>query len=137
MSKEEPDTDAVKLLWPANLPSFKDTLYEHHAQLLTLARRMVKTFALALHLDENYFDRYIEEPSAAMRITHYPQQDVSSGLVAILYSFPSTCYNVLIFSRHLHPSNSELELTLISSVSHSSHKMSTPAWKCSPNRDTG
>jgi isopenicillin N synthase-like dioxygenase len=37
---------------------------------------MVKIFALALHLEENYFDRYIDKPAAAMRITHYPQQDV-------------------------------------------------------------
>ncbi|KAJ4290888.1 hypothetical protein N0V90_010084 [Kalmusia sp. IMI 367209] len=54
-SEEEPDTDYVKLLWPRNLPGFKETLYEHHSQLLTLARRLTRTFALALHLDENYF----------------------------------------------------------------------------------
>lgn len=77
MSEKEPDSDAVNLLWPKELPGFKEKLYEHHAQLLTLARRMVKTFALALHLEEDYFERYISEPSAAMRITHYPQQDVS------------------------------------------------------------
>jgi isopenicillin N synthase-like dioxygenase len=73
----------VKLLWPKDLPEFKDTLYEHHARLLQLARTMVKSFALALHLEESYFDRYVEEPSAAMRITHYPQQDVSRSPSAL------------------------------------------------------
>jgi isopenicillin N synthase-like dioxygenase len=79
-SEEEPKTDAVNLLWPEGLPGFKDALYEHHTQLLQLARTMVRSFALALHLEESYFDRYIEEPSAAMRITHYPQQDVRRSL---------------------------------------------------------
>lgn len=75
-SDEEPDTPAIRLLWPRNLPDFKEKLYEHHAQMLTLARRLVRTFALALHLEEEYFDRYTKTPGAAMRITHYPQQDV-------------------------------------------------------------
>ena len=78
-SQEEPDTPAVKLLWPKDLPGFKETVFEHHAQLLTLARRMTKVFALALHLDENYFDKYLENPAAAMRLTHYPQQEVNSN----------------------------------------------------------
>lgn len=71
----------MKLLWPKDLPGFKETLYEHHTQLLTLARRMVRIFALALHLNEDYFDHYIEKPAAAMRITHYPQQDVCFPLI--------------------------------------------------------
>jgi isopenicillin N synthase-like dioxygenase len=77
VSNEEPDTPATHLLWPKDLPGFKETLYDHHAQLLRLARRMTRIFALALHLDETYFDKYIETPTAAMRITHYPQQDTS------------------------------------------------------------
>ncbi|KAF2658705.1 Clavaminate synthase-like protein [Lophiostoma macrostomum CBS 122681] len=76
-SKEEPDTDAVKLLWPKDLPGFKDTVYEHHAQLLTLARRLTRTFALALHLDEHHFDKYVKTPAAGMRLTHYPPQEAS------------------------------------------------------------
>lgn len=75
-SDEEPDTDAVKLLWPKDLLGFKDTLYEHHTELLTLARRLIKIFALALHLDEDYFDSYVKTPAAGMRLTHYPPQQV-------------------------------------------------------------
>jgi isopenicillin N synthase-like dioxygenase len=73
----EPDVDYVKLLWPKELPGFKETLYQHHSQLLNLARRLTKTFALALHLDEDYFADYIKAPAAGMRITHYPPQEVS------------------------------------------------------------
>jgi len=82
-SDEEPDIDAFKLLWPKELPGFKETVYEHHAQLLTLARRLTKTFALALHLEEDFFDSYIKEPAAAMRLTHYPPQEVASPWASV------------------------------------------------------
>lgn len=85
-SEEEPDTDYVRLLWPNELPGFKETLYEHHSQLLTLARRLTRTFALALHLEENYFDDYIRTPAAGMRITHYPPQTVSHTTDYTLYN---------------------------------------------------
>lgn len=77
-SEEEPDVDYVKLLWPKELPGFKETLYQHHSQLLTLARRLTKTFALALHLEEDYFAEYIKNPAAGMRVTHYPPQEVGA-----------------------------------------------------------
>lgn len=82
--EDEPDSDAVKLLWPKKLPGFKDTLYAHHAQLLNLARRLTKTFALALHLEEHYFDEYVKVPAAGMRLVHYPPQDVSTASASSL-----------------------------------------------------
>ena len=82
--QEEPDVDCVKLLWPRELPGFKETLYQHHSQLLTLARRLTKTFALALHLDEDHFAEYIKHPAAAMRITHYPPQEVRIHRIHLL-----------------------------------------------------
>lgn len=75
-SEAEPVTAAVRLLWPDSLPGFKDTLYEHHAQLLTLARRLLRVFALALGVEEGFFDEYARRPAAGMRITHYPPQTV-------------------------------------------------------------
>ena len=69
-----PDEPQHKLLWPRDLPNFKETVYSHYTQLLTLSRRLTRTFALALHLPEDHFDAYIRQPEAAMRITHYPQQ---------------------------------------------------------------
>jgi isopenicillin N synthase-like dioxygenase len=74
---EEPDTPATKLLWPKDLPDWKERLYEHHSQLLTLARKMTKAFALALHLDEDFFDDYVKTPKAAMRLAHYPTQEAT------------------------------------------------------------
>lgn len=66
-----------KNLWPTDVPGFKDTLHAHHTALLGLARRLARTFALALHMPEDFFDAYVVHPEAAQRIVHYPVQEVS------------------------------------------------------------
>jgi isopenicillin N synthase-like dioxygenase len=75
---EAVDTSAIgKSIWPSDLPGFREGLYAYHTRLLQLARRLTRTFALALHLPENYFDEYIKQPEAGMRIAYYPQQEHS------------------------------------------------------------
>lgn len=63
-------------IWPAPgiLPGFREGLYAYHTQLLGLARRLTRVFALALRLPETYFDAYTRRPEAGMRILHYPAQ---------------------------------------------------------------
>ncbi|KAL4876510.1 2OG-Fe(II) oxygenase superfamily protein [Aspergillus karnatakaensis] len=61
-------------LWPSDLPGFREGLYAYHGQLLRLARRLTRIYALALHLPEDAFDQYIKRPEAGMRILHYPEQ---------------------------------------------------------------
>ena len=72
LDKSEPSTS----IWPNDLPEFKDAMYRYHSQLLMLARRMTRTFALALHMPEDYFDEYVQRPEAGQRICHYPIQEV-------------------------------------------------------------
>jgi len=36
---------------------------------------MTRTFALALHMPEDYFDDYVKCPEAGMRFVHYPEQE--------------------------------------------------------------
>ncbi|TFK50256.1 putative gibberellin 3-beta hydroxylase [Heliocybe sulcata] len=74
VAKDRPSTS----IWPENLPEFKETLYAYHTQLLTLARKMTRMFALALHMPEDYFDEYVKRPEAGMRILHYPEQEGSA-----------------------------------------------------------
>ena len=37
-----------------------------------LADRIMKVFAYALNLDQNYFSKYIDNPISALRALHYP-----------------------------------------------------------------
>lgn len=64
-------------MWPdeRDLPGFKGDLMAYHTELLQFARRLTGIFALALGMDEHYFDEYTRRPEAGMRIIHYPEQD--------------------------------------------------------------
>ena len=79
--KEDPeaadDSEPSPSLWPSDVPGFREGLYAYHRQLLGLSRRLTRIFALALHLPEDYFDEYIRQPMAGMRILHYPEQQHS------------------------------------------------------------
>ncbi|ROV96955.1 hypothetical protein VSDG_04128 [Cytospora chrysosperma] len=79
--KEDPEatdeSEPSPSLWPSDTPGFREGLYAYHTQLLRLARRLTRIFALALHLPEDYFDEYIRRPEAGMRILHYPEQEHS------------------------------------------------------------
>jgi len=68
-----------KNLWPKDLPGFKEAMHAYHSQMLVLARRMTRTFALALNMPEDYFDNYVRCPEASQRIVHYPVQEVRSS----------------------------------------------------------
>ncbi|KAH8803408.1 putative gibberellin 3-beta hydroxylase [Xylogone sp. PMI_703] len=74
----DPNEKSINI-WPdeADAPGFKETLFAHHTQMLTFARKMARIFALALHLEEDAFDKYIKRPEAGMRILHYPNQQAS------------------------------------------------------------
>ncbi|KAK5175301.1 uncharacterized protein LTR77_000439 [Saxophila tyrrhenica] len=73
VDKDEPSIS----IWPSDQPEFKQAMYGYHTQLLQLARRLTRIFALALHVPEDAFDEYIKTPEAGMRIIHYPSQERS------------------------------------------------------------
>jgi len=56
----------------SHLPGFKDEVLGYWAACLTLARKLVKTFALSLDLDENYFDSRTTYPGADGVFNYYP-----------------------------------------------------------------
>ncbi|OAL55085.1 putative isopenicillin N synthetase [Pyrenochaeta sp. DS3sAY3a] len=68
-----PTTD----MWPENAPEFKATLCAYQSALISLARKLTRIFALALHLPEESFDEYVRRPEAGMRIIRYPEQKTS------------------------------------------------------------
>ena len=70
-------------VWDENshLSDFKNDILSWWSACLTLARRMIQIFALALELPENYFDDRVVFPGADGVANFYPvatQEDVSS-----------------------------------------------------------
>ncbi|BAE60531.1 unnamed protein product [Aspergillus oryzae RIB40] len=80
--------------WPSNevLPKFRETYLLYCAEALTLCRRLMRSFALALGLDEGFFDPVMNFPGVTSRLLHYPPQtvegEVRDGLGAHTITYP-------------------------------------------------
>lgn len=80
---ELPETDADFLaghlmygpnVWPDELPEFRSVVYGYFEQVLALGRDLFRGFALALDVQEHYFDERIGKPMAQLRVLRYPPQ---------------------------------------------------------------
>ena len=61
-------------IWPARPAGFVEAWSAYYAALEDLAARIMRVFALALTLPENYFDGFIDAPVSALRALNYPAQ---------------------------------------------------------------
>ncbi len=58
-------------LWP-EAPDFRPAWEAYYTAMEDLAARIMRAFAAALNLPEDYFDAYIDNPISALRALHYP-----------------------------------------------------------------
>jgi isopenicillin N synthase-like dioxygenase len=63
-------------VWP-ELPGFREAVADYYADVLGLARRMIRLFAQVLLLPEDFFDALVSTPGAMGRLIHYPPQPAS------------------------------------------------------------
>ena len=67
-----------------HLPGFKKECLAYWSACLTLARKLVKVFALSLNLPEDYFDTKTTYPGADGVFNYYPlttaQEEVDNGI---------------------------------------------------------
>ena len=61
--------------WPANPPELRDTWIAYFKSVQSLAESIMRIFATALNLPENYFDEMVAQPQAFMRVINYPDQE--------------------------------------------------------------
>lgn len=54
------------------VPRFAPAVIEYWRSCLTLARALVRSFALSLDLDETFFDSKVTHPDAALALNYYP-----------------------------------------------------------------
>ncbi len=76
----DPDVLAGKSLygpnvWPADLPGFAEALQTYYGEVYQFGRRIFRCFALALGLDEMFFEPWIGKPLGQLRVLHYPSQE--------------------------------------------------------------
>jgi isopenicillin N synthase-like dioxygenase len=60
--------------WPSRPAEFTPTLREYYYVMTNLARELMRAFALALELDEGFFDDKFTRPMATAGPLHYPPQ---------------------------------------------------------------
>ena len=65
--------------WPANNDAFRGTLTEYYNHLHDFSKKLLRIFALALGIEENFFDRIATFPMAFVRPLHYPPQETIDG----------------------------------------------------------
>ncbi|HLJ64304.1 MAG TPA: 2-oxoglutarate and iron-dependent oxygenase domain-containing protein [Stellaceae bacterium] len=58
--------------WPREVPGFREDVGAYYGAVTALGRRLFQGFALALDLEEDYFDRYLTKPPSQLRLVHYP-----------------------------------------------------------------
>lgn len=60
--------------WPAEekLPNFKETMSTYYGGVFELALSILRSFALALGLEENFFDQFSQHPQVLMALNYYP-----------------------------------------------------------------
>ncbi len=61
--------------WPFEGDAFRRAVMDYYRAMSELSGRIMRLFALALDLDEGYFDRFIDKEASALRLLNYPEVD--------------------------------------------------------------
>lgn len=99
---DDPDVLAGKVLygpnqWPEDAPALRTALERYHAEMLTLSGHLLHAFALALGLEETYFDQMVDKPLATLRVLHYPPQfgEIDDRQIGIGAHSDYECFTIL------------------------------------------
>lgn len=59
-------------IWPSSAPWWREGLYKYYNNVLPLAMKLIRIFALAFDLNETAFDSHFKFPIMGMRPLYYP-----------------------------------------------------------------
>ncbi|GFH46518.1 hypothetical protein CTEN210_02992 [Chaetoceros tenuissimus] len=93
VSKDDARYNPAKLsgpnVYPTNLPEenldcieWKRTMDLYHSKMKQVGNSLARLIALALDLEESYFDEYFQNPLAVLRLLHYSDEksDIDNGV---------------------------------------------------------
>ena len=66
-------------VWPAEVPSFKDTFLKLYDSFDAAGLKILSAIARHLGLDPKHFDATVENGNSVLRLLHYPPQDANTG----------------------------------------------------------
>lgn len=84
---------------------FRECIYdEYYIKMLSLSNKLLESFALYLHLPENYFKEMFEKPMATMRFIHYPphpnENEIDEDQLGCGAHTDYECFTLLSQSNH-------------------------------------
>jgi isopenicillin N synthase-like dioxygenase len=65
-------------VWPEDMPEFKRAAETYYDAMRVLAEQIIRTIALALDLEESYFDEFCRDPLANLRLLRYPPHPIDA-----------------------------------------------------------
>ena len=72
---EDEDGRFVANIWPDSPADFQPAMREYYAHMQRLCRSILRIFAAALQLPEDYFEPMLSQSAHTLRLTHYPALD--------------------------------------------------------------
>ncbi|SDI20137.1 isopenicillin N synthase family dioxygenase [Pseudomonas panipatensis] len=80
--------------WPS-LPGFESSVRAYYQAVFALGRRLFGGFALALGLEEDYFDPLVSRPPSKLRLIHYPFDGAAQDAPGIGAHTDYECFTIL------------------------------------------
>ena len=85
LPRSDPDVIAGRPLhgpnrWPSDKPWLKDSAMAYFDNTVALGKRLLRIFAVALELPEDYFLQYTRKPMVLTNLYHYPPQSSPTNL---------------------------------------------------------
>ena len=81
--------------WPA-LPGFRETVEAYYDDVFALGGSLLRGFALALGLNEHFFDRHVTKPPSQLRLIHYPFDGAASDAAGLGAHTDYECFTLLL-----------------------------------------
>jgi isopenicillin N synthase-like dioxygenase len=91
----DPEANMPARIWPENPVDFADKWAKYYDALANLAKTMLRAFAMALNLPEDYFEQYVTHHASAMRALNYPHLDGYEAQPGQLRASAHTDYGVI------------------------------------------
>ena len=91
-----PDTPMLgPNVWP-EVPGFQEDVGSYYNAVFSLGNLLFRGFALALSLEETYFDRLVTKPPSQLRLIHYPHNPDAVDAQGIGAHTDYECFTILL-----------------------------------------
>ena len=82
--------------WPEGLPGWREALLGYFEVVDGLAANLLRAFALALDLEEDYFLDYYRKPLTQVSLLHYPPAPPADGLFGNRPHLDETAFTIVL-----------------------------------------